>query len=407
MYHPESVKGEINELSFYYIYAVLNLIFSIAVVVVSRVRVPFVSLKSNNKNKAVSNNVKTDCFYKESVIKFNMQDFLFFLRRCFGVVFVAGVFVYFYSLGYALINPFAYVLNVIKNGRMAHFANDGFSVLLINVSFYMMASVAVFAYLDYKLKRCKSVFSYLIIFLVALWTVSSGGRQFLIMYASGYIYGRFEERTLFKGHFLLISFMLGFLLIVWQVLRKAIFLGSTESLNVEGLFFVFLQGDFSYFYYSSLEAVRHFYDDGLIYFGNFYRNLLFLVLPTEWTFGLKQRDLSSLFSVAYQSDVSIRGGNYPPGLIGLFVLNFGWFGWLLIGVPFLMLMKFLDSLPKNISVKWLSGSVFLFVIFQFSRGTLMGFYQWAMLFILYFFFIILFYARTRFCDIFYAPNSSF
>lgn len=393
MYHPEAVKGEIKDLVYYYIYSALNISFTLAIMIVFQTRAPFSALFKKGKKDflnccQINNSPESVLRSDDSVPTSQYVKFLIFLRKSYGLVFVVGFFVYLFSLGYPLANPVSYISNIIKAGRMAHFSNEGLSLFFLNVSYYMMAAVAAFSYLDYKLNRSKSVLSFVVVFLIVLWMVVAGGRQFLIMYISGYIYGKFEDRSLFKWPFLSIGILFGFLLIIWQVVRHAIFLGSLDYIDLENIVAIFLQGDFSYFYYSSLEAIRHYYDDELIYLGNIYRNIIFLVFPTEWTFGLKQRDLSSLFSVAYDSYTDLRTGNYPPGLIGLFVLNFGWVGWLFVGVPFLLLMKYLDSLPKEMVIKWLSGSVFLFFVLQFSRGTLLGVYQWVMLFILYFVFKI-------------------
>ncbi|MFK5949392.1 MAG: hypothetical protein QM500_11570, partial [Methylococcales bacterium] len=131
----------------------------------------------------------------------------------------------------------------------------------------------------------------------------------------------------------------------------------------------------SYFYYSSLESIRQYLLNDVLFFANIYRNLVFILLPTEWTFGLKQQDLSYLFAFAYESSSDVRGGNYPPGLLGMFVLNFGAFGILFIGLPLLLFIRIVEGLnPKGIAYMVI-GSSFIFLTLQLFRGTLLGIYQ--------------------------------
>lgn len=97
-------------------------------------------------------------------------------------------------------------------------------------------------------------------------------------------------------------------------------------------------------------------------------------MPTDWTFGIKVRDLSSLFAFAFESGVDFRSGNYPPGLIGLFVLNFGWFGFFLVGSFLLFVGVFIERFINNGLVLVVFYANILFWVLQIMRGTLMGYY---------------------------------
>jgi hypothetical protein len=81
-------------------------------------------------------------------------------------------------------------------------------------------------------------------------------------------------------------------------------------------------------------------------FGLLSRQLLFF-LPADFSFGLKIEDISAIFSDAVDGGDEFRRGNMPPGLIGLFVLSFEWYGgWIVaIGLPFAL--RAMDSLIRR------------------------------------------------------------
>lgn len=346
IYHPEAVYGLIDDELIFNNYSIINFMFSLLI-----------------------------CFFvfvyvylgRNSYIDFSRFN-LNFIIIVSSVSFVSGFFIYLFSLGFNGLNPVSWLHDAYEAGRMAHFKNSGFSSLLMNISFYLMSLVS----LSFFLVR-RNKLSLLVVFvfgIVVLFTLVAGGRQALILAISGMFAAAYFNRQYNMFYLVLSSFLALCLLVFLQFFRSR----NGGSIDFDVIMNLIVSGDLSYFYYASLEAIRQYEYYDVSFFGAFYRNLLFIIVPADWTMGLKMRDLSTLFAFAFESSADFRAGNYPPGLIGLFVLNFGFLGFILVGFFILSMFFYIECLSSNSLLKLIFYSLFLFFLLQLFRGTLMGYY---------------------------------
>lgn len=373
MYHPEAVDGAIEDVFIFNLYSISSLLFVLFFVFVFYL----FGRRGNNSNALI--------------IEKTIPLKAFFL---FGLVFLTGFILFLYSTGFSG-HILSIIIDLFNNSRMAYFANDNYNSLLQVLSFYLMAIIAIYSYLDHFNKYPFKILSIFVYSALIVFTVSTGSRQFLILAFSGFFFSYYHSIRSTKEllRLTIVALVLLLTLFMLQFLRSVNFAIDRLDLNVDLLIRLFSRGDLSYFYYSSLEAIRQYVDNGMSFYGNIYRNLFFFYLPTEWTFGIKQRDLSILFSTAYQSDVTNRGGNYPPGLIGLFFMNFGVFGFFLAGWFIVGVVVLADRLRSRSVFYSCFGSLLVFWVLQTFRGTLLGFYQLLAVCIMVYIVLIVFKLR--------------
>lgn len=347
VYHPEAVYGPIADQSLFEIYSLINLHFSFLILIFIA---PFIFIRK-----------QTVCVDASGLSLF---------RHISAVMVVVGFFVYLYSLGFKGFNPVSLALEAYSSGRMAHFKNPGYSPLLMNISLYLMSFSSVFFYISFRKEYRYSFLSFIVLLVVVAFTFIAGGRQALMLFVSGLFAALYFGRASSSFGIFVVAVVSGCILVLLQFFRAR----TGEQLDLDVILRLLTVGDLSYFFYASLEAIRQFeyYDVGFV--GSFYRNLLLIFMPTDWTFGIKVRDLSSLFAFAFESGVDFRSGNYPPGLIGLFVLNFGWFGFFLVGSFLLFVGVFIERFINNGLVLVVFYANILFWVLQIMRGTLMGYY---------------------------------
>lgn len=344
--HPEAIYGPIDDELIFEAYTLINVCFVLLIVCYSLFVVAH-----------------------RRVDKLSCLDGEYFVRVLSGWLIVIGFFIYIYSLGYGFGNPLAVLRLVYENGRMAHFNNASFSAFGMNLSYYLMSFSSLFVYLSYPHYRF-NFFTLSVVLIIVVVTVVSGGRQFFMLMFSGGVAALYFKSNISIGKMALILVFVFFMLFFWQFYRAK----TGEEFDLDVVVRFFTRGDVTYFYYASVEAIRQYLDYDVSFYAAFYRNLMLLPLPSEWTFGIKVSDLSRLFSYAFSSDNSYREGNYPPGLIGMFVLNFGYFGFLFIGIFLLVLFDFVERKMAPNFLRAVVIANMLFWVLQIMRGTLMGYY---------------------------------
>lgn len=350
--HPESVYGPISDPFYFYIYSVLNLLFSLIVFLVilfgkSRINVNF---------------VKNAIYFR--------SEYLFLI----ALVFFTGFLICFYSTGFYSGNILSIHNGIVDGGRMSWFRNAGYNSFLMNLSFYLMSVCCFFSFLDLVTGFKNKVVSFVVYCGVILITVYLGNRQFLMLMLSGWVFGYFvSERFSFKK-IVVTSILFLLFLISWQVFRRGFLQGG--SVKISDFYEVLLRGDLPYFYISSMEAIRFSINEGKYFIANFYSNIAFILIPSDFTYGLKQKDLSYLFSVAYTGWDDTRTGNYPPGYIGMMYLNFGSFGAFILGLPIVVFLRSME-LSKFEFLRLIFSATSIFIFLQLLRGTLLGIYQFV------------------------------
>lgn len=258
-------------------------------------------------------------------------------RVIYFLLFLTGIYLYVYSTGLS-------VFELLIADRFSWFENSNYSSFYSVVASYFLALTPFIFFLYYFEKRYFFLI-FLVIFLF-IYGVLSKDRKWIIFILSGAIAAKFlfdENKLIFKPRILFGSFIFGLILIFWQIFRDVLF---TELVTGRGDFVehakemgenLLIKGDFPYYYFSSITAIKmNFIDDFAIPLGIIRRQVLFFV-PADYSLGLKLKDLSAIFSDALDAGDNIRGGNMPPGLIGLFVLSFNWW----MGILFYILIPFI------------------------------------------------------------------
>lgn len=254
------------------------------------------------------------------------------------VCIMLGIYLYVYSTGLS-------VSELLIATRFEWFLNDNYSPLLSVVASYLIALTPALFYVCARDDRWKT-FVVTLIILVGYGLLSKD-RKWLIFIASGLLAARFVKTnlqiTLGIRSFTLLT-LLGIALAFWQVARGILFnsivtgstdLGTEVYLMIEQLL---TRGDLPYYYNASATAIHMSLNDGYSIPLGLLRRQLFFFLPVDFSIGLKIEDISAIFSDAVEGGDATRRGNMPPGLIGLLVLSFEWWGGLVVvlGLPFVL-----------------------------------------------------------------------
>ena len=242
-------------------------------------------------------------------------------------VLALGVYLYIYSTGFSA----AYLLTA---SRFEWFNNSNYSPVIYVISSYLLALSPV-AFLMAMQNRGNWWVVVAIIVIMTFFGLLSKDIKGLIYIASSsfaYIYIKNNFSISLRPRIVALGVAVAIVLAFWQVGRSVIFTylitGSGDVVyNSQQLAINLLtRGDLPYYYNASITAIyMNINLDFTIPFGLVRRQLLFF-LPASFSFGLKIEDISAIFSDAIGAGGSLRRGNMPPGLFGLFILSFGWIG---------------------------------------------------------------------------------
>ena len=286
-------------------------------------------------------------FKKSSFIK--LVDETFQQKMLLILLLSFGLFLYVDSTGMSL-------FELLIAGRFTWFENPNYnSIESVAASYFISLSpILIFIFLKNK----NILFLVLTFLILILYGILSKDRKWVIFIISGlisFIYYLNGNRIFLKPRIVFISFFFGLILVFWQVFRDVLF---NELLTGRGDFFLkakemgeslLIKGDFPYYYFSSITAIKMNFIDGFnIPFGIIRRQLFFMI-PANYSFGLKIKDISAIFSDALDAGDQIRGGNMPPGFIGLFVLSFKWWGGILFYIQIPFLLFYLNQLFLNLN----------------------------------------------------------
>lgn len=237
--------------------------------------------------------------------------------------------------------------------RFSWFESGEMSGRTMSLGYYLLSFVAVFAYYDIRFGLPRKWLSLLVLCVVLGMVFLAGGRKWLLFIASGAVAGFFDRRggmLQISGRLVLSLGIIVFLAFAWQFGRSLTWgegadLGTVADDFGERVPELFAEGDATHFYRASLDAIELNRRQGVLYPFAVVRRLLFLPLPDEWTGGLKPRGIPLLVAERLGADNKTRHGNVPPGLVGLFVLSFGWL-WspLLLAALTLPAVRVLDRL---------------------------------------------------------------
>ena len=265
------------------------------------------------------------------------------LLACLGL----GIYLYVYSTGLS-------VTELLTASRFEWFLNDNYSSLLSVVASYFVALAPALVYLCVRDDR--RILLFITLLVLVAYGVLSKDRKWLIFIASGLLAARYVKANLqiaLNGRDLTWLTLLGVALAFWQVARGTLFtflvegntdLGTEVPLMLNQLL---TRGDLPYYYNASVTAIHMNLNEGFsIPLGLLRRQLLFF-LPTGFSFGLKVEDISAIFSDAVEGGDDIRRGNMPPGLIGLLVISFEWWGGLIIAIGLPFLLRVTDRLIRR------------------------------------------------------------
>jgi len=226
-------------------------------------------------------------------------------------------------------------------------------ITALTVSQYLIGLSALFAYANITCRSPNRVFSIAVYVSLGLMIFLTGERKWILFVGSGWLAGYFDLRG--RAFYpstkaLVIAIVLVFLAFAWQF-GRAVNWNELDSQSINEVTRDFRatvprllqEGDASYFYRASLDAIRLHEEKDLMYPLGLVRRLVFMPFPNEWTFGMKPEGIPFLFADELEAGSNIRRGNMPPGLIGLFVLSFGSLATLVI-FPLLVLLplKVLD-----------------------------------------------------------------
>jgi hypothetical protein len=249
---------------------------------------------------------------------------------------LTGVYLYVYSTGLS-------IFELLVADRFTWFESADYSSFYSVVASYFLSLTPLFFFIYYKEK--KYFFLIITIILLLVYGILSKDRKWIIFMISGAVAAKYYmngNRLRFKAKIVIGSLIFGSILVFWQVFRDVLF---TELVTGRGDFLthakemaekLLIQGDFPYYYFSSMTAIKMNFIDGFDIPLGIIRRQLFFLVPVDYSFGLKIKDISAIFSDALDAGDQIRGGNMPPGLIGLFVLSFNWW----VGLLFFALIPF-------------------------------------------------------------------
>lgn len=251
-------------------------------------------------------------------------------RIIFFLLLVTGIYLYVYSTGLS-------VFELLVADRFTWFGNSNYSPFYSVVASYFISLTPLLFFLYYKEK--KYFFLIITVFLLLIYGILSKDRKWIIFMISGAVAAKYYlngNRLILKPKIVIVSLFFGLILVFWQIFRDVLF---TELVTGRGDFIdhamemgatLLMQGDYPYYYFSSMTAIKMNFIDGFDIPLGIIRRQVFFLVPVDYSFGLKIKDISAIFSDALDAGDDVRGGNMPPGLIGLFVLSFNW--WLGLSV---------------------------------------------------------------------------
>jgi hypothetical protein len=259
-------------------------------------------------------------------------------RIIFLFLLVTGIYLYVYSTGLS-------VFELLVADRFTWFENSTYSPFYSVVASYFISLTPLLYFLFYKEK--KYLFLIITIILLLIYGILSKDRKWIIFMLSGAVAAKYYldgNRLIIKPKIVLGSLFFGMTLIFWQIFRDVLF---TELVTGRGDFLnhskemgekLLIKGDFPYYYFSSMTAIKMNFIDGFDIPLGIIRRQVFFLVPVDYSLGLKIKDISAIFSDALDAGDDVRGGNMPPGLIGLFVLSFSWWMGLVVFtlIPFVL-----------------------------------------------------------------------
>ena len=254
-----------------------------------------------------------------------------------------GIFLYVRSTGFT-------VGELLAASRFEWFNNASYSSAMFVVSTYLMSISPVVIFLAAYNKRFRWVAFILVIELTFFGALSKDRKWLIYILSAGFAVAYYHQGFLlkFRKRFIALGSLLVLALAFWQIFRGVVFQyvltgsGDVFFLAQEMAVELLTRGDFPYYYNASVTAINmHLNYDYSIPLGLLRRQLLFF-MPASYSFGLKVEDISALFSDALNAGDSIRRGNMPPGLFGLFVLSFGWVGGIITCSLIPLLLRWID-----------------------------------------------------------------
>ncbi len=266
-----------------------------------------------------------------------------------AVLIVIGVVMFLYATGMS-------ISDLLIASRFAWFGEGGFSIFWLTVSSYFVALLGTYAYMVTVSKKRNWWLLVLCIGAIVFHGVITKDRKWVIFLASGWFAGLYETsgRKLSISRRAMVSLAVLFMvLVVSQFIRDVIF---RVAIGEDIVFvdevkrwqsFLIEYGDISYFYRASLEAIHQNLNHGFLVPFALVRRLLFFFIPVGYSGGLKVPDISATFSDLVDGGDAMRSGNMPPGLFGLFVMSFGWFG-SLFAIPLMApALRWMDRLFRQ------------------------------------------------------------
>jgi hypothetical protein len=262
---------------------------------------------------------------------------------------LTGVYLYVYSTGLT-------VFELLVADRFAWFENATYSSFFSVVASFFIALTPLFFFLYMKEK--KYLFLIITVILLLIYGILSKDRKWIIFMISGAVAAKYVlngNRLVLKPKIVIGSLFFGLILVFWQIFRDVLF---TELVTGRGDFLdhakemgekLIMQGDFPYYYFSSITAIKMNFIDGFDIPLGIIRRQVFFLVPVDYSFGLKIKDISAIFSDALDAGNDVRGGNMPPGLIGLFVLSFNWWIGLFAFTVIPLGLYYIDKLALTIT----------------------------------------------------------
>ncbi|NQV77613.1 MAG: hypothetical protein HQ490_04580 [Lutibacter sp.] len=302
----------------------------------------------------------------------NVQSYEKYTGWLFALI-ILGVYLYIQSTGLSIID-------LLIASRFEWFSNPNYSSFWAVIASYLIALSPIVTYLSFINKQ-KFIFICLILVLV-FYGVLSKDRKWVIFIFSGLIAGIYTKnnnKIEISIKYFLIMVSVVSTLAFWQILRDTLF---DEIVTGKGEFEEFSEragemglklmkeGDLPYFYNSSVTAINMNFHDGYTIPLGLLRRQLFFAFPADYSLGLKIKDISAIFSDKLNAGDSNRGGNMPPGSIGLFALSFYWWGGLImyISVPITIFLTDKVILQKNSLLKIVILSNAFSSVILFLRG---------------------------------------
>jgi len=263
-----------------------------------------------------------------------------------ALMIIAGFLMFMYATGMGFID-------LLYATRFAWFGESTLSLFWLTVSAYLLALSGIFAYHVRVGTSRNHLLNLACLAAIVLTGIMTKDRKWVIFLASGWLAGSYERegRRLAIGRNGALALALLFcILLISQFIRDVLVrvaFGQEIVLADEVArwsSFLIEYGDISYFYRASLEAIHQNLNNDFIVWFALPRRILLFFLPTGLSSGLKPEDISAIFSDVVDGGDTLRRGNMPPGLFGLFVISFGWLASLFVIPTLAVLLKRLDVL---------------------------------------------------------------